>query len=66
MSLQYLKKELKNEVHCLHAIKYQSVATTFVFYCYAKHLDILCSSSHIHCYSFPCTVEIFCLNTTIQ
>ena len=64
--LQYLKKELRNGAHFLHANKHQSlyklglflimifkicnifaiyqeksVATAFVFYCYAKHSEIL-------------------------
>ena len=29
------------------------IATAFVFYCDAKHLDISRGSSHISCYLFP-------------
>ena len=45
----------------------QSVAATFVFYCDAKHSDILRGSSHVYCYLFPCTarLEIFYLNISI-
>ena len=45
----------------------KSVAATFVFYCDAKHSDILRGSSHVYCYLFPRTarLEIFCLNISI-
>ena len=33
-------------------IKYFTVATAFVFYCDAKHLDILWGSSHVRYYLF--------------
>ena len=85
ISLQYLKKEVRNGVHFLQADKHESFyksalsllteaarhvqstknrelviflqykkekgfATAFVFYCDAKHLDILRGSSHVRCY----------------
>ena len=31
-------------------MKHFSVANAFAFYCDAKHSDILCRSSHVHCY----------------
>ena len=37
----------------------KSVATTFVFYCDAKHSDILLGSSHVYCYLFPRTARVF-------
>ena len=45
----------------------KSVAATFVFYCDAKHSDILRGSSHVCCYLFPRTarLEIFSLNISI-
>ena len=45
----------------------KSVAATFVFYCDAKHSDILRGSSHVYCYLFPRTarLDIFCLNISI-
>ena len=81
MSLQCIKKEVRKGVHFLHADEHQSllflmevgnifaksVAATFVFYCDAKHSDILRGSSHVYCYLFPRTarLEIFCLNISI-
>ena len=84
ISLQYLKKDVRNGGHFWHADKRQSfyklvlsflmevarhVQNTqnrklviflqyikkncrncFVFYCDAKHSDILWGSSHVHCY----------------
>ena len=38
-------------------MKYFSVATAFVLYCDAKHLDILQGSSHARCYLF-CSIFI--------
>ena len=63
MSLQYLKKEVKDVVDFLHTDKYQSflqvgnifsierkdIAAAFVVNCDAKHSDILWSSSHVRC-----------------
>ena len=84
VSLQYLKKEVKGEVHVLRADKHQSffklaflflmkmvrhvqstqnrksiiilqdlkkksLAIAFLFYCGAKHLDILWGASHVRC-----------------
>ena len=54
--LQYLKKEV-SDGGFLHADKHQSfyiilksVTTAFVFFCDAKHLDILRGSNHVCCY----------------
>ena len=35
------------------------VAASFVFYCYAKHSDILQGSSHVYCYLFPCIARLY-------
>ena len=56
----YSKQEVGN-------IFAKSVAAIFMFYCDAKHSDILRGSSHVYCYLFPHTarLEIFCLNISI-
>ena len=45
----------------------KSVAAIFVFYCDAKHSDILRGSSHVCCHLFPRTgrLNIFSLNISI-
>ena len=68
ISYQYLKKEVRNGVH------YQSFydgkgqiypcRDCFVFYCDAKHSDILRGSSHVHCYLFFMGLAIIIINNT--
>ena len=61
MSLQYLKKKARDKFNFLHGDKHQrflqvgniflieskDIATAFVFYCDAKHSDILRGSSQV-------------------
>ena len=44
------RNQNKKLVIFLQYIKKKSIATTFVFYCDTKHLDILQESSHVCCY----------------
>ena len=50
--LQYLKKEVRDGVRFLQSfyklkLSFVNVATTFVFYCDAEHVNILLGSSHV-------------------
>ena len=47
-----IKLSNKNTINKILHVYYFSVATAFVFYCDAKHLDILQGPSHIDCYLF--------------
>ena len=38
--------------------KEEIVVASFMFYCYAKHSDILRGFRHVYCYWFPCTARL--------
>ena len=55
-----MTKVPKMEVANIFAICQENcVATAFVFYCDAKHSDILWGSSHVHCYLFFFALDSF-------
>ena len=49
---RYFQKPKKGNLLNYCNILSKSIATTFVFYCDAKHSDTLQGSSHVYCYLF--------------